>query len=255
MHKVLVVDDDVDLADRLRHHLAFEDVDVHHAADGPAGLEQTRVLRPHLVILDLSLPRLDGFRVLRAIRADGLDVPVLVHSALSDETSVVLGFRLGADAFVGKPCGALELLARIGVLLRRARAAGRDMAACVPERGAHDLGDTMICIGDVEIDTARRRVRRQGVDVRLTPKQFDLLVALTRRGGEVATSRELLAEVWDIDVPLQTRCVGARICELRSRLGGTRAGPELVRTVRGVGYQLAVPDAMPARSGSRPASS
>ena len=225
MTRVLVIEDNADLAFGLRNNLEIEGSAVDVAADGAAGLQQARSSRPDLVVLDLMLPRLDGYRVLRQLRDDGLAMPVLILTAKAEEADKVLGFRLGADDYVTKPFGVLELLARVQALLRRARPA----AAAEVER-----------FGEIEIDPATRIVRRAGRAVALTPMEFDLLRALFRRQGAVATRIELLAEVWGHSSAVMTRTVDTHIGELRKKLEANPATPRHILTVRKTGYRLAV---------------
>src|ERR687888_2001424 len=187
MSSVLVVEDNADLAFGLRNSLEIAGYDVAVAADGPSGLAAARQHLPDLIVLDLMLPGMDGYRVLRQLRDDGLMMPVLILTARGEEADKVLGFRLGADDYVTKPFGVLELLARIEALLRRSRRWREAMAssAAAIER-----------FGDVEVDVSARAVRRAGERVELTPKEFDLLVALLRRQGRVTTRNELLRAVW-----------------------------------------------------------
>ena len=151
----------------------------------PAGLTQARTLRPDLVILDLMLPGLDGYRVLKALREDGLDMPVLILTAHGQEADKVRGFRLGADDYVTKPFGLLELVARVAALLRRTAQPRTDVTARPRER-----------FGEIEIDPSTRSVYRGREAVALTPMEFDLLVALVRRRGAVVSRLDLLHEVW-----------------------------------------------------------
>ncbi|MGA9836671.1 MAG: response regulator transcription factor, partial [Gemmatimonadaceae bacterium] len=185
MNRVLIVEDNPDLAYGLRTGLEIEGYDVDVAPDGETGLDRAREWRPHLVILDLMLPGMDGYRVLRTLRDERLEMPVLILTARGEETDKVLGFRLGADDYVTKPCGVLELLARVAALLRRARHAdGREGIDAVERFGA------------VEVNASSRTVTRGDQPVALSPKEFDLLLALVRRRGAVASRLELLKEVW-----------------------------------------------------------
>jgi two-component system, OmpR family, alkaline phosphatase synthesis response regulator PhoP len=227
MTRVLIVEDNQDLAFGLRNNLEIEGYAVDVAADGQAGLAAARERRPDLVVLDLMLPGLDGYRVLRQLRAEGLTMPVLILTARGEETDKVLGFRLGADDYVTKPFGVLELLARVEALLRRSRAVAPQPARAV-ER-----------FGDVEVDVATRTVRRSGEDVALTPMEFDLLVALLRRQGAVASRLELLSEVWGHSSAVLTRTVDTHIGELRRKLERDPSTPRHILTVRKAGYRLA----------------
>ena len=196
-------------------------------ADGAKGLARARGSDPDLVILDLMLPGMDGFKVLRALRDEGRRVPVLILTARGEESDKVRGLRLGADDYVTKPFGVLELLARVEALLRRAT---RDPSA--PEEPEVER------FGEVEIVPASRTVRRSGQEVPLTPKEYELLVALLRRRGAVASRVELLTEVWGYNSAVMSRTVDTHIAELRRKLEGDLAEPQHILTVRKAGYRL-----------------
>ena len=228
MTRVLIVEDNQDLAFGLRNNLEIEGYAVDVAADGPAGVTAARAVRPDLVVLDLMLPGMDGYRVLRQLREDGLTMPVLILTAKGEEADKVLGFRLGADDYVTKPFGVLELLARVEALLRRGRPTLAQPAATT--RG----------FGDVDLDLSTRTVRRNGQVVALTPMEFDLLVALLRRNGAVVSRLELLAEVWGHSAAVLTRTVDTHVGELRRKLEQDPSAPRHILTVRKAGYRLAI---------------
>ena len=226
MTRILVVEDNPDLAFGLRTTLEIEGYDVEVAGDGNQGVARARAVRPDLVILDLMLPGMNGYQVLRTLREGGVETPVLILTARGEEADKVLGFRLGADDYVTKPFGRLELLARVSALLRRAaRPSGATIAATEK-------------FGDVVINTAARTVVRRGAPVSLTPKEFDLLVALVRRRGSVATRHELLREVWEHQAEVQTRTVDIHIAELRRKLEPDPSEPRHILTVWKAGYRL-----------------
>jgi DNA-binding response OmpR family regulator len=227
MPRILVVEDNADLAYGLRNNLEIDGHDVLVAEDGREGLERVRDAAPDLVILDLMLPGMDGYRVLQTLRGEGRDVPVLVLTARGEEADKVLGFRLGADDYVTKPFGLLELLARVDALLRRAGRAG------AREREVERFGD-------VEVDPAARTVRRAGEEVALTPKEFDLLLALLRRRGAVASRASLLKEVWGHRAPVHSRTVDTHIAELRRKVEREPSAPRYILTVPKVGYRFHV---------------
>ena len=227
MTRVLIVEDNHDLAFGLRNNLEIEGYAVDVAGDGSSGLAAARQTRPDLIVLDLMLPGIDGYRVLRQLREDGLTVPVLILTARGEEADKVLGFRLGADDYVTKPFGVLELLARVEALLRRSRAAAPAAAAPVDR------------FGDVEVDVSTRTVTRAGEPVPLTPMEFDLLVALLHRRGAVASRLELLTEVWGHSSAVMTRTVDTHIGELRRKLETDPSTPKHILTVRKTGYRLA----------------
>jgi two-component system, OmpR family, alkaline phosphatase synthesis response regulator PhoP len=222
MTRVLLVEDNADLAYGLRNNLEIEGYDVDIAADGVEGLTRIRATRPDLVVLDLMLPRMDGFRVLRTVREEQRTMPVLVLTARAEEADKVRGLKLGADDYLTKPFGLLELLARVEALLRRAGA-----TATRPER-----------IGDIELDRATHTVTRAGRPVDLTPKEFDLLLALAERNGAVATRLELMRAVWGYSDSVITRTIDTHIAELRRKLEDDPSRPRYILTVRKIGYRL-----------------
>jgi two-component system, OmpR family, alkaline phosphatase synthesis response regulator PhoP len=228
MTRVLIVEDNHDLAFGLRNNLEIEGYAVDVADDGPSGLAAARRNPPDLVVLDLMLPGMDGYRVLRQLRADGMTMPVLILTARGEEADKVRGFRFGADDYVTKPFGVLELLARIEALLRRSRPAS-----------SHAAGRGLDRFGEIEVDAATRSVRRDGQEVPVTPMEFDLLLALLRRQGAVASRLELLKEVWGHSSAVLTRTVDTHIGELRRKLERDASTPKHILTVRKAGYRLA----------------
>ncbi|HEX9936491.1 MAG TPA: response regulator transcription factor [Longimicrobium sp.] len=231
MSRILVVEDNANLAYGLTASLELEGHQVTVARDGAEGLREARAHEPDLVILDLMLPAMDGYRVLKALREEGRDVPVLILTARGAESDKVLGFRLGADDYVTKPFGLLELLARVSALLRRgSRAPAAEMAAAPP----------VVSIGEIEVSPAARIVRRRGEEVPLTPKEFDLLMALVRRKGTVAGRLELLAEVWGHRAAVMTRTVDMHVAQLRRKLEEDPSDPRHIVTVWKAGYRIAL---------------
>lgn len=231
--RILIVEDNRDLATGLANNLEIEGYTVDVVHDGPDGLARARASEPSLVILDLALPGLDGYRVLASLRADGNDVPVLILTARSEEADKVRGFRFGADDYVTKPFGLLELLGRVHALLRRAggSARGNVNGASSSER---------IRFGDVEIRPATHGVFRRGFPVTLRPKEFELLMALLRRGGEIVPRLELLRDVWGYDAEVVSRTVDTHVAELRRKLEDDPAHPRYIVTVRKAGYRIAL---------------
>ena len=226
MTLVLVVEDNPDLAFGLRNNLEFEGYEVMVAVDGPTGLARARESRPDLVILDLMLPGMDGYRVLRTLRSEGYERPVLILTARGEEADKVIGFRSGADDYVTKPFGVLELLACSSALVRRATGQ-RAAPSAIMER-----------FGDVEVDPSSRSVVRGGSPVSLAPMEFDLLLALIQRRGAVATRNELMREVWGYSSAVVSRTVDTHIAELRRKLEENPSEPRHILTVRKAGYRL-----------------
>jgi DNA-binding response OmpR family regulator len=228
--RILVIEDNPDLAYGLRNNLEIEGYEVEVAKDGTKGLTRARAARPDLVVLDLMLPGMDGFRVLRALRDDGISMPVLILTARGEEADKVRGLRLGADDYVTKPFGVLELLARIEALLRRVSA---------PRKNGGPPGPTVEKFGEIEVLTPSRTVLRNGAPVSLTPKEFDLLMALLQRDGACITRSELLTEVWGYSAEVMSRTVDTHVAELRRKLEHDPANPKHIITVRKTGYRLA----------------
>ena len=224
MPRILIVEDNEDLAFGLRTSLEAEGHTVEVAETGIAGLARARDFSPDLVVLDLGLPKLDGHGVLRALRDESNPVPVLVLTARSSETDIVRGFHLGADDYVTKPFSLSVLLARVRALLRRN-----------PELEA---GARVHRFGRVVVDPASRTATKDGREVTLTHREFELLLALIGRRGAVASRQQLLREVWEHQADVQTRTVDIHIAELRRKLEKDASNPQHILTVWKVGYRL-----------------
>lgn len=222
--RVLVVEDERTIADSVAARLRAEGFTVRIAADGPSAVEAAQQMRPDVVVLDVMLPGFDGLEVCRRIQAER-PVPVLMLTARDDETDLLVGLAVGADDYLTKPFSMRELSARVHALLRRferAAAAAREDAPTIR-------------LGDLEINQAERRVRRNGVEAHLTPTEFDLLVHLAGRPRTVLPRAQLLADVWGWAAAGGTRTVDSHVKALRRKLGN-----DLIRTVHGVGYALEV---------------
>jgi len=229
MSRILIVEDNEDLAFGIRNNLEIEGYEVRTAATGNGGLQQAGDFRPDLIILDLRLPKMDGFEVLETLRRRGDRVAVLILTARGEEVDKVRGLRLGADDYVTKPFGLMELLARVEALLRRA---GASLAS--RESGARET----LRVGPIEICPDSRTVRRNGRYIDLAPKEFDLLVELVRRDGAVASRIELMKNVWGHASVVMSRTVDTHILELRRKLERDPSQPELILTVRKAGYRI-----------------
>ncbi len=222
--RVLVVDDDAALAEMLGIVLRSEGFAASHVADGERALAAFRETKPDIVLLDLMLPGMSGIDVCRAIRAES-GVPIVMLTAKSDTIDIVLGLESGADDYVVKPFKPKELVARVRARLRRTDDA-------VPES---------LRVGDVDIDVPGHQVVRGGAPIALTPLEFDLLVALARKPRQVFTREVLLEHVWGYRHAADTRLVNVHVQRLRAKVERDPEHPEVVLTVRGIGYKAGPP--------------
>ena len=221
---ILVVDDEPTLREALVDALEADGFRVVAAADGREALTQFRAERPDLVLLDLMLPELSGIEVCRIIRAES-GVPIVMLTAKSDTVDVVLGLESGADDYVVKPFKPKELIARIRARVRRVEAEPAEQ----------------LSIGDISIDVPAHQVLRESEPISLTPLEFDLLVALARKPRQVFTREVLLEQVWGYRHAADTRLVNVHVQRLRSKVERDPEHPEVVLTVRGVGYKAGPP--------------
>ena len=218
--RVLVVDDDTALAEMLGIVLRNEGFEPVFCADGDNALAAFRDSKPDLVLLDLMLPGKDGIDVCRQIRTES-GVPIVMLTAKSDTVDIVVGLESGADDYIVKPFKPKELVARVRARLRR------------PQEPAPET----LQIGDLSIDVAGHSVKRNGQAISLTPLEFDLLVALARKPWQVFTREVLLEQVWGYRHAADTRLVNVHVQRLRSKIEKDPQRPEIVVTVRGVGYK------------------
>jgi len=226
MPTILVVDDEPDIIDLAEMYLQREGFEVIRAGDGLEALALAASARPDLIVLDIMLPRLDGWEVCRRLRAQS-EVPIIMLTARGDPIDRVVGLELGADDYIVKPFYGRELVARIKAVLRRA-----DPPGAGPE--AEDGG---LRLGDLRIDPARRSVTVSGQAIVLRAREFDLLAYLARNEGLVLTRDQILDKVWGYDFLGDSRTVDVHIAHLRSRLQASR--DVAIETVWGVGYKLA----------------
>jgi two-component system response regulator MtrA len=218
--RVLVVDDDAALSEMLGIVLRGEGFEPVFCADGAEALGAFRDTRPDLVLLDLMLPGRDGIDVCRAIRAES-GTPIVMLTAKSDTVDVVVGLESGADDDIVKPFKPKELVARIRARIRR----------------NDEAPPQVLVVGDLEIDVTGHTVKRDGVQLSLTPLEFDLLVCLARKPGQVFTREVLLQEVWGYRHAADTRLVNVHVQRLRAKVERDPERPDIVLTVRGVGYK------------------
>ena len=230
--RLLVVEDDPDLARLARHHLEDEGYEVRVEHDGLCALEAARSGRFDLVVLDLMLPGLDGLSICRELRDSGRYVPIIVVTAKGSEVDRVLGLELGADDYLAKPVSFRELVARVRSLFRRVDALSADEGpeAAPIERGA------------LSIDTAGRRVRLSGALVELTAKEFDLLAHFAAHPGRVFSRSDLVEAVWGTGYSGYEHTVNSHINRLRAKINGDGPRQAFIETVWGVGYRFIDPE-------------
>ena len=227
MAKVLIVEDDAALRETLRYNFEREGYQVSVAADGPDGLEKAEHDQPDAVVLDVMLPKLDGFDVCRALRRDS-PVSILMLTAKDDEVDKIVGLELGADDYLTKPFSVRELLARVKAMLRRV-----EMLQAAEPKAARVLQ-----ADELRVNLDEHRVHLDGAPLQLKPKEFDLLVFLMHEPGRVFTRDYLLSRVWGYDFAGDSRTVDVHVRWLREKIESDPSHPVLIETVRGVGYRF-----------------
>jgi len=228
-YKILVVDDEEDIVEIIKIYLEDEGYEVVTAYDGEKALEMVRMESPHLIILDIMLPKVDGFEICRQIRTEGT-VPIMILSAKkTDVVDTIVGLELGADDYMIKPFEPKELVARVKALLRRAYR---------EEYRLRSPGGN-ITFKELTIDVQRRQVFIRGESPKLTAKEFDLLLFLASRPGRVYSRNQLLDEVWGREYIVGPRTVDVHIRRLRMEIEKDETEPEYIQTVWGVGYKFA----------------
>jgi two-component system response regulator CpxR len=228
--QILVIDDDVELCSLVAEYLASEGFRVASVHDGEHGLEQVSKGGYVLIVLDVMLPGINGFEVLRRIRATS-HIPVLLLTARGEDVDRIVGLEIGADDYLPKPFNPRELVARIRAILRRTKE-GKSATPPPPE---------IIRVGDVELDPATRTVHQKGEQVDLTSVEFTLLEALLREAGRVVTRDRLATMVLGRKFSPFDRSIDMHVSKVRKKLGDVEEGTEYIKTVRGVGYIFALP--------------
>jgi two-component system response regulator CpxR len=230
MERVLVIDDDVGLCELVEEYLEPEGYDVEATHNGERGIDRALSNDHSLVVLDVMLPGMHGFDVLRRIRAKSR-IPVLMLTARGDDVDRIVGLEIGADDYLPKPFNPRELVARIRAILRRTQ----------PEEAVAGGDREVLVVGDIEMDTATRAVRRAGEPVELTAVEYDLLERLLRAAGQIAKREELVKEVLGRELSPFDRSIDMHVSNLRKKLGHQLNGMERIKTIRGVGYIYAAP--------------
>ncbi len=223
---ILIVEDDPTMLRGLKDNFEFEGYRVVTAVDGETGLQAAVEGRLDLILLDIMLPKVNGYEVCRLIRREGIETPVIMLTAKGQESDIVLGLNIGADDYVTKPFSIKELLARVNAFLRRRR----------------EQQDRIYHFGDCELNPAARKLLRGGVEVVLTPKEFSLLMLLVARPGRAFTRDVILRRVWGYDVIVTTRSVDRCINTLRGKIEPDPCEPIYIKTVRDIGYRFELPE-------------
>jgi len=219
---ILIIEDDPTMLRGLKDNFEFEGYRVATASDGEKGLEAALSVKPDLIVLDIMLPKVNGYEICRLVRKEGLDVPIIMLTAKGQEQDIILGLNLGADDYVTKPFSIKQLLARANAFMRRKR----QSAATIHQ------------FGRFELDLASRRLTRAGREIPLTPKEFSLLELFLRRPGRALTRDEILNRVWGFDVLVTSRSVDRCVNTLRTKIEADPAAPRFIQTVRPIGYRF-----------------
>lgn len=233
MTTILLVEDDTSLRETLVYNLQKQEYEVEAAVDGLAAVTAARRVYPNLdlILLDLMLPKLDGFEVCRILRGEKMNVPILMLTARDDEIDRVVGLEIGADDYITKPFSMRELLARVKAHLRRDRRMRDDAVPSLPH-------NEILSFNNLQIDLTRREVQFNGVPQAFKPKEFELLVYLAKHRGQALTRERLLEHVWGWDFGGGTRTVDVHIRWLREKIEANSENPVRIVTVRGSGYRF-----------------
>ena len=224
--KVLIVDDEMAIVDILKYNLQKNEFETAEAYDGAEALRLARETDPDIILLDIMLPYMDGFEVCKALRDDGNNVPIIMLTAREDETDKVFGLEIGADDYITKPFSIRELMARVRANIRR-------VAVPAP---AEEKTDSVIHIKDLTIDTDRHSVFRDGKEIDLTEREYNIIHLMAAEPGKVFTREELMREVWQYDYYGDLRTVDVAMRRFREKLEKNPAEPEYIITRRGAGY-------------------
>ncbi len=222
METILIVEDDPTMLRGLKDNFEYKGYTVVTADDGEKGLDTALNIGPDLILLDIMLPKINGYEICRLVRKEEIDVPIIMLTAKGEESDIVLGLNLGADDYVTKPFSIRELLARVEAFLRRRR----------------DEQNRVYKFGDVELDTMGRTVTVGGEEVALSPKEFDLLVYFVQRPGRALTRDQILNGVWGYDNFVNSRTVDRFVTTLRAKIEPGEQNTGYIHTIRAIGYKF-----------------
>lgn len=226
METILIVEDDAVMLRGLKDNFEFKGYHVLTAVDGEKGLNMALNKKPDLIILDIMLPKINGYEVCRLIRGEKLDMPIIMLTAKGEESDVLLGLNLGADDYVTKPFSIKELLARAAAFLRRSRQAEQDVYE----------------FADFKLDIPARKLTRKGKEIDLSPKEFKLMELFVKKPGRALTRNEILNIVWGYDCVVSPRSIDRFITTLRNKIEPDPHNPTLIHTMREIGYKFEPPE-------------
>ena len=224
MKKILIVEDEKDMVTGLQFNLEARDYTVIVAYDGETGYQRALEEQPDLVILDIMLPKLNGYEVCKSLKQEMPDLPIIMLTAKSQEAEIVTGLELGADDYITKPFGVLELLARIKSVLRRSKS-----TIPIPE---------VARFGNLEINFKKYCTRKEGKSLKLSPREYEILKCFIERQGEIVSREDLLNQVWGYNSYPNTRTVDAHIAKLRRKIEDKPEEPKHIITIHGLGYKF-----------------
>jgi DNA-binding response OmpR family regulator len=226
METVLIIEDDPTMLIGLKDNFKFKGYKVLTAADGEKGLKAALSAKPDLIILDIMLPKINGYEICRLVRAENLQMPIIMLTAKGEESDIVLGLNLGADDYVTKPFSIKELLARAAAFLRRAK------------RELQDVYE----FGGLRLDLPARRLTRRGKEIELSPKEFNLLAYFVKKPGRALTRDEILNAVWGYDCVVTSRSIDRFVTTLRNKIEPDPSRPIFIHTIRQIGYRFEPPE-------------
>ncbi len=226
METILIVEDDATMLRGLKDNFEFKGYRVFTAADGEAGLNSALNNHPDLIVLDIMLPKINGYEICRLIRKEKLTMPIIMLTAKGEESDIVLGLNLGADDYVTKPFSIKELLARTEAFLRRSRQAEKDIFE----------------FAGLQLDIPARKLTRDGKEIKLSPKEFNLLEFFAKRTGRALTRDEILNLVWGYDCYVGPRSIDRFVTTLRNKIEPDPHRPTLIHTIREIGYKFEPPE-------------
>jgi DNA-binding response OmpR family regulator len=226
METVLIVEDDPTMLIALKDNFEFKGYKVVTAADGEKGLKAALNAKPELIILDIMLPKINGYEICRLIREQKLEMPIIMLTAKGEESDIVLGLNLGADDYVTKPFSIKELLARAAAFLRRAKKEVQEV---------HEFGG-------LHLDLSARRLTRKNKEIELSPKEFNLLEYFVKKPGRALTREEILNAVWGYDCVVTSRSIDRFVTTLRNKIEPDPAKPIFIHTIRQIGYRFEPPE-------------